>query len=138
MNVPITLRLSIAKPGTSAARAALAQLVQPLAAVGRELVGRRAEHGGQLVQQDRVDLGLVVEDEVEVVVPGAGRRDRQPAQQHRGGRARRNSSSQRARPVARYAGPDAALFQQLAGLAVDRLHPADRVGPDVRRRGTAW
>ena len=102
-------------------------------AVGRRLVDDRAEHARQLVQQHRVHLDVVVEREVEVVVPGPRRGDGEPAQQHRRGRLEEQlvPPGQAGGQVAR---PDAALFGQLAGLAVDRLHAADRVGALVRVR----
>src|SRR5262249_22808435 len=54
----------------------LAQLlVQPFAGLVREALGVRAEHAGQLVQEDGVDLGVFVENNVEVIVPGPGRGD---------------------------------------------------------------
>ncbi len=105
-------------------------LVQPFAGLVREPLGVRAEHAGQLVQKHRVDLGVVVEGEVEVVVPGPGRGDGEPAQQYRRGRFEEQLIPAR-QPGGQVGGPDAALLQQLAGLAVDGLHPADRIGPDV-------
>ncbi len=82
------------------------------------------------MQQDRIHLGLVVEQEIEVVVPGPGRRDCQAAQQDgRGGLEKELVPPRHARrQVSR---PDAAFLEQLPGLAVDHLDPADRVRPNV-------
>jgi hypothetical protein len=82
------------------------------------------------VHQDRVDLFLLVQDQVEVVVPGPGGRDGEPAQQHR-----RGGLEEQLVPAghagSQVTGPDAALLEQLAGLTVDSLDPPDRVGPQV-------
>ena len=125
----MTLRFSIEKPGISACEAALASCAAIRSLAG--LLDHRAEHAGELVQQHRVDLDLVVEGQVEVVVAGPGRRDRQPPQQHRGGRLEEQLVPA-GQPGGQVAGPDSALLGELAGLAVDRLHPVDGVGPDVR------
>ena len=60
-----------------------------------------------------------------------GRGDRQAPQQHRrcGLKEQLVPPGQ---PGGQVAGPDAPLLGELAGLAVDRLHSADGVGPDVR------
>ena len=99
--------------------------------VGRGPVDHRVKHGAQLVQQDGVDFGVVIEREVEVVVPRAGRRDRQRAEQDRCGRLEEQLVPAR-EAGGQVAGLDAAFLLQFARLAVDRLHAPDGVGPDVR------
>src|ERR1700733_9057652 len=125
----MTLRFSIAKPGISACAAALASCAAIRSWLGfsitapNTLASLCSSTGLTSTSSSRARSKSSYRALVGVIV-----RPRSST----GAAGSRNSSFPASQPGCQVAGPDSAFLGQFAGLAVDRLHPVDGVGPNVR------